>query len=156
MGAGKSTVGPLIARRLGYDFIDLDLMIESRTGKSISEIFADSGEDEFRRLEAVALESCRRIERTVIALGGGAFTVDLNRQLIQEIGKAVWLDCPLKTCLERVSGDRSRPLLSDDDAVESLYRGRRIHYAKADFVIDTGPLSPEEAADQIISLLRAL
>ncbi|HKY05305.1 MAG TPA: shikimate kinase [Blastocatellia bacterium] len=155
MGAGKSTVGPLIARGLGFDFIDLDLVIESRTGKTISQIFAESGEAVFRAVEAEALRSCRGAERAVIALGGGAFTFDRNRRLIREIGKSVWLDCPLETCLERVSGDRSRPLLSDDDAVKSLYASRREHYAKADLVIDTQLLSPEEAADRVITLLRS-
>lgn len=155
MGAGKSTVGPLLAARLEFDFVDLDQMIESRAGRSISEIFADPGEGEFRRLEAEAIERCRQAERAVIAVGGGAFTFDRNRRIIQEIGKTVWLDCPLATCLERVCGDRSRPLLAGDEAVESLYLRRRIHYAKADLVIDTGPLNPEEVADQIIALLRA-
>src|SRR5690242_3761047 len=102
MGAGKTTVGRALARELQYEFFDLDELIAERAGKSVQTIFAELGEPEFRRLEREAIKGCCGMVRTVIALGGGAFVSDLNRTLLREIGRTVWLDCPLEVCLERL------------------------------------------------------
>ncbi|HEX8186305.1 MAG TPA: shikimate kinase, partial [Blastocatellia bacterium] len=104
MGAGKTTVGRALAQQLNYGFSDLDELIEERAGISIERIFSESGEAEFRRLETEAIQGCREYRRTVIALGGGAYVSDRNRDLIREIGRTVWLDCPLDICLARIQG----------------------------------------------------
>lgn len=149
MGAGKTTMGRALARKLNWNFIDLDDLIEARAGKRIREIFAESGEGVFRSLEREALRSCGDSPRTVIALGGGAFLSEANRAQVRRAGKSVWLDCPFDMCLARIEGDLSRPLASSEDAMRALFESRRAYYATADFVIQTGTSSPEALADEI-------
>lgn len=153
MGAGKTTVGRALARQLRWDFFDLDDLIEGRMGKSVQAIFAESGESEFRRLESEAIQSCREMVRTVVALGGGAYVSEENRGSLGLIGKTIWLNCPLGICLRRVGGDRARPLLGDEDEMRTLLERRSTAYAEADFAVQTGDLSPELLAVEIAKLL---
>ena len=96
MGCGKSTVGKLLAERLGWEFVDLDERIEALAGKSIARIFSEDGEDEFRRLEHETLVEQARLAREgsprAAALGGGAFTFERNRRAISGAGVSIWLD----------------------------------------------------------------
>lgn len=153
MGAGKTTVGEALARHLEYDFLDLDELIAARAGKSVQEIFAELGEAEFRRLESEAVQSCSDMVRAVIALGGGAYVSEENRTLVRTIGKTVWLDCSLEICLVRIGGDKSRPLLGDEDDMRALLASRRAAYAQADYCVQAGEFSPEELAIEITRLL---
>jgi shikimate kinase len=155
MGAGKTTVGRALADKLGYDFFDLDEMIEASTGKTVREIFAELGERRFRHLERKAIESCRNVKRTVIALGGGAYVCEENRKLLRSIGKTVWLDCPLEVCLSRIKGDQSRPLLGSEAEMRALLNSRRPAYEQADIIVQTGTDSPEQIANIIAQLLAA-
>lgn len=154
MGAGKTTVGRALAALVGYRFFDLDELVEERASKTVQTIFAELGEPEFRRLEREALLSCRKMVRTVIALGGGAYVSEENRASLRGIGKTVWLDCPLEVCLGRISGDGSRPLLGDEDDMRGLLELRGAAYAQADFVVQSGYLSPEQLALEIKSQLE--
>ena len=154
MGAGKTTVGRELAAHLGYDFYDLDEVIAAQTGKSVQEIFADLGEDEFRKLESKAIQTCGDFVRAVVALGGGAYVSEKNRTVLRGIGKTVWLDCPLEVCLQRIRGDRSRPLLGNTDQMQSLLAQRAESYAEADYTIRAGDLSPEELVLEITRQLR--
>lgn len=156
MGAGKTTVGRALAKQLRYDFFDLDGLIENQVGRSVSAIFANFGESEFRRLEREALQSCSELVRTVIALGGGAYVSEENRTSLRLIGKTVWLDCPLEVCLRRISGDRSRPLLGREDEMRALLERRGSAYAQADFALQAGNHSPELLALEITKLLGRL
>ena len=154
MGAGKTTVGQALAATLGRQFADLDVLIERREAQSIREIFAARGEPEFRRIEREAIAACREMSDAVIALGGGAYIAEANRDLLREIGVTVWLDCPLDVCLRRVSGDVARPLLRSAEEMQRLFAERRPAYAMADLTIETGDRPPEELAAEILNLLR--
>ena len=154
MGAGKTTVGQVVAKELGYDFIDLDNVIALQTGKSVQQIFLELGEVKFRGLETEAIRSCRDQASSVIALGGGAYVSQENRDLLRGIGKTIWLDCPLDVCLRRIRGDKSRPLLGDEEAMRTLLDKRIDSYSQADYIVNSAELSPEQLANEIVRLLR--
>ena len=154
MGAGKTTVGRELADHLKYDFLDLDEIIASRVGKTVQEIFSEDGEPHFRSLESEAIRSCGTLARSVVALGGGAYVQEENRVLLRTIGKTVWLDCPLEICLSRISGDKSRPLLSDESRMQALAAQRRESYAQADLVIQTGGETARQLAIEIAEMLE--
>jgi shikimate kinase len=154
MGAGKTTVGRELAHQLNYAFLDLDEVIAANAGKSVQEIFGELGEAEFRSLESAAIRSCGDLVRSVVALGGGAYLREENRVRLREIGKTVWLDCPIEICLKRISGDESRPLLGAESQMHALAAQRRASYALADLVIQTDDLSPQELAIEITRMLH--
>jgi shikimate kinase len=136
MGAGKSTVARHLAERLGWQFFDTDAEIEAKVQKKISAIFEAHGEAEFRRMETEVLRHhVRWIERgraAVLALGGGAFTQPANRELLENHGITVWLDCPFEIVQRRVAQQNHRPLARDPEAFAALYEARREHYRLAD------------------------
>jgi shikimate kinase len=152
MGSGKSTVGRALATRLSRPFLDVDCLIEETAGQSIADIFRESTESEFRRLELAAIQSCRRLDPSVIALGGGAFVLDENRKLVSETGVSIWLDCPLEVCLERVRGDKTRPLLGTDSEMRRLLEARIPYYQMASIVVHTGDRTAEQIAYEILEL----
>jgi shikimate kinase len=154
MGAGKSTVGRALARRLGWAYADLDEEIEAAERSAISEIFSRHGETEFRRIETDTLR--RRLETgepAVLALGGGAFTIPANRDLLRGRGITVWLDCPFDTIQRRVAQSTHRPLARDPLAFAALYHSRRESYRQADIRIPIESDDPETTVDAILELL---
>ena len=156
MGSGKTTVGRLLADRLGWDFIDLDDEIEAEQHVSIPELFEKHGEEHFRAIETEAIRS--RVHRvrsgcpTVIALGGGAFTRQENCDLLSDHGVTVWLDCPLETAQRRVAGCTNRPLARDPQKFAELYHARRATYERADYRVEAACDDPEATADAIEAL----
>jgi shikimate kinase len=155
MGAGKTAAGRALASLLGYSFLDLDALIEERAGKSVREIFTQLGEQEFRRLESEAIRSLGELKLAVVALGGGAYQSEPNRAALRTLGATVWLDCPFEVCLERIKGGTSRPLVAGDGDLRELFDGRRAAYSAADYIVETGSLSLEKVAAQIIAKLTA-
>ena len=155
MGSGKSTIGRLLAAKLGWPFFDLDEEIEARERTAIAAIFETRGEAEFRRIEAqVVLQHVRWIERgrpAVVALGGGAFGDPATRQLLRDNGISVWLDCAYETVARRAAHDPARPLARDPQAFQMLYHARRETYEMADVHLTIG----EEAAETIVEVLLA-
>ena len=152
MGCGKTTVGQALAARLGWPFCDVDERIEKAEGTTISRIFEERGEPEFRRIESEAILTCvRDIERghpAVVALGGGAFAQENNRALLAANGVTVWLDCPFEVVKRRVALAEHRPLARDEEKFAALYEARRAFYQQADYrvAIDgDDPSSPVEA-----------
>lgn len=137
MASGKSTVGRHLAHRLGWNFFDMDAEIEAAERTTIAEIFEQRGEPEFRRIEHEILrQHVRWIERgrpAVLALGGGAFAEARNRDLLQDNGVTIWLDCPFETVKRRVAAhDVVRPLARDPEKFEALWNARRQFYELAD------------------------
>lgn len=156
MGSGKSTVGRRLAGSLGWPFEDLDAVIEAREQTTISALFAEQGEAEFRRRESEALKQViapvSRGVPLVLALGGGAFSSEVNRARLKGHGISIWLDCPLDRCRERVAKERHRPLARDPQAFANLYTERQPIYALADFRIDTDTDDDSETVRRILDL----
>ena len=155
MGAGKSTIGPLLARQLNWNFIDLDQEIEREEGRPISQIFAEQGEDYFRQRETIALQELKKKGPSVVAMGGGTFIQDANRLLIHDLGYSVFLDCAFEIIVQRCPQDGSRPLLHSSGNLQALYASRLPYYQKSDFRIDVSSLVPEQIANMILAYLSA-
>ena len=153
MGAGKSTIGKVLAKRLGYTFLDSDAIIESAAGRPIPEIFADLGEDEFRKLERQTLISMTGLSSVVVALGGGAFVAQENREILRAIGISVWIECPLDLCWSRVSKETHRPLLKSYSEMARLLENRQPSYEQADLKVQTGARPPSRVVWEIVELL---
>ncbi len=159
MGAGKTTTGLLLARKLGWGFLDLDDLIEQREQRSVPQIFAESGEAEFRRVESAALESLLvELESRaplVTALGGGAFVQPRNAAALRASGApVVFLDASVEELRRRCapSGDH-RPLFRDEERFRALYQERRTIYLAAGTQVDTTGKWPEQVADEVIRRL---
>lgn len=154
MASGKSTVGRHLAHRLGWSFYDTDQEIESAEKMTIAEIFDSRGELEFRRIETEILrQHVRWIERgrpAVLALGGGTFAQPSNRELLQDNGLAVWLDCPFELVTRRVGGGEQRPLARDPQKFAALFETRRQAYGLADIHIAIDCDDPEVAVGAIV------
>jgi shikimate kinase len=155
MGCGKSTVGGMLAARLGWDFIDLDHEIETRQGSTIADIFERRGEGAFRDMEHSALREqanlvCQGRPR-VLSLGGGAFASERNREALVNAGVSLWLDSPAEVLWARVSGETQRPLARDRAAFEKLLAERLPAYRLADFRVPADG-SPGEVVESILRL----
>jgi shikimate kinase len=157
MGSGKTTVGKLLADRLGWGFADIDKDIEASQQRSISDIFDTLGEEAFRRMESEALQArVRSVARgipMVMALGGGAPAQPGNIELIENHGVTIWLTCPFETVVRRVTQDNpNRPLARDMKKFEELYYARQPAYGRADFRLDSESDDPETVVDAILKL----
>lgn len=156
-GSGKSTIGKKLASDLKRDFIDLDIEIESRTGKKIHEVFSSDGEAYFRNLEHLQLsELIETKQNAIIALGGGALLSTENRQMAQGNGQIILLNASPKILAERLRTDpNQRPLLNGDIEIKlkNLLAARSDHYASFPVQINTSSLSTDEAAWQAQTLL---
>lgn len=153
MGSGKTTVGRLLAERLGWTFVDTDALIEARAGRSIPRLFAEEGEEGFRALEAQVIREVARGDRQVIATGGGAAVDPANRLALALAGPLVLLEASPETLWARVSGS-DRPLASDPDAFLARYRARRPAYDRIPFRVSAKG-RPERIADRIAWALQA-
>ncbi len=153
MGAGKTSVGLRLAELLGWCFVDLDVEIERCSGEAIRTIFQTRGEAWFRALERERLEKVSTLNRTVVALGGGAFCSEENRRTVEATGISVWLDVPIETIHARCAGDATRPLFTSLGEMRLLLEKRRPSYEKSRLRIDAGSQSVDELARKIIELL---
>jgi shikimate kinase len=155
MGTGKTTVGRLLAARLGRPFLDSDAVIEAETGRTVRQIFETDGEPAFRRLEAAALRrAVGSPVPSVIAAAGGTVLDPGNREVLRDAGHVVWLRADPAVLVERVDGADHRPLLAVDPAraLERLDATRRPLYAEvADQVVDVDVRSPDEVVDVVLA-----
>ena len=152
MGTGKSTVGELLTKKLDYPFVDLDKNIEKYAGKSITKIFENDGEENFRILES---EQLRFYSNSVIACGGGIIMREENRTFMKENGKAILLTASPSKLSKRLIQSDSRPLLAGKKNKEKLLKNiwlkRRLHYLNtADYTIETGHKTHEEITNEIL------
>jgi shikimate kinase len=156
MGAGKTTVGRLLAKELDATFYDTDLEIEKRTGVRIPLIFEMEGEDGFRKREIGVLDELTRMENIVLATGGGAVLAPENRAHLKARGIVIYLRASVHDLHVRTRSDRNRPLLQNTDAqakLQQLYQQRDPLYREiATFIVDTG----NQPVINIIQKIQAL
>ena len=156
-GTGKTTVGQLLAHRLGWDFVDADVHLEAKRGKTIKEIFASDGEASFRDSESATLRELSARARCVIATGGGIVLREKNAALLRTSGFVVWLTADASTLAQRIQADPTttarRPNLSMGGMaeIEELLRVREPFYREcADLEIDASGTSPESIVETIL------
>lgn len=153
MGSGKSTVGPLLAERLGWKFVDADDVIEAEAGCTIPEIFQREGEAGFRERERATIERLAEGDGLVLALGGGAIETAATRELLKRAagGLLVHLEVELATTLARCKGTEGvRPILADKANLARRYERRLPLYRTADVSIAVDALTPGEVVDAIV------
>lgn len=155
MGCGKSTVGKLLSQKLAWKFVDLDDEIEREQGRAIAEIFEAEGEERFREIEAAALREQIQLIRCgrarVVALGGGAYAQERNREQLSAGGVVIYLDAPVEKLWQRVAGETERPLARDEGAFRALHAQREPLYAQAHYRIDA-----DRDADAIVDEILAV
>ena len=156
-GSGKTTVARALAGRIGWAWVDADVELERRAGRSIQQIFAESGEGAFRDWESAVVADLAKLDRHVIALGGGAVMREENRQALAGRGKVVWLKASPDTLHERIAADPTtgprRPNLTGQGGLaeirQLLAQREPIYQMCADLVLDAERLAPENIAAQI-------
>ncbi|MEN3271715.1 MAG: shikimate kinase [Actinomycetota bacterium] len=159
MGAGKTTLGRRLARRLSRPFLDSDQQIEMRTGRTVREIFEADGEPAFRALETDALaEALATTSPSVVAAAGGTVLREINRDRMREHGTVIWLRADPSELAQRVRNGTHRPLLADDPET-TLHRlaaeRSRLYTEVADHIVDTSGRAPEEIVDELCALVAA-
>ena len=166
MGSGKSTIGPILANVLGYDFVDLDEAVEERAGKPVPRIFAEDGEAAFRLLEATLLRETGARDRVVVALGGGALAVEDNLQWALANGAVVYLRVALDALVRRLRRGRIvRPLLLNEagerlpmaelrEKVKALMDRREPFYERAHVVVEIANQRVGLTVDEVVKAVR--
>jgi shikimate kinase len=154
MGAGKSTVGGILALNLGWRFIDLDQVIEADSQRTVAEIFRDYGEADFRRRERRAVQQLNREEKIVLALGGGTVEDESTLSLLRDSpgNCLVFLHAELPELLARCSVEgKTRPLLASPETLEARHNRRLPQYRAAHVTVTTTGLAPKEVADRVLA-----
>lgn len=158
MGTGKTRVGQMVARRLGYKFVDTDDLIVRKTGMPISEIFAKFGEPHFRDIEQQIVAEVAAQDSQVIATGGGVPIREKNIRNLRRNGLLFCLNASPEVIEKRTSNDNSRPLLYTNNRlrqIEELLEARKPFYSAADYQIDTTNKTASRVAEEIIRLYRS-
>jgi len=165
MTSGKSTIGPILANVLGWDFYDLDKSIEEEYNKTIVEIFDEFGEEKFRKIENEFLTRYSKLDEVVIALGGGTIASDENIELMQKTGKIIYLRATPEMIYKRIKNKTDRPLFRDlvlsgnkpEDFIKritDLLSKREKYYNKADIILDTDNRPVGITVDKLAKLVK--
>ena len=164
MASGKSTIGPIVANILGWNFFDLDKEIEKSENRKITKIFEEKGKDYFRRKETEILKEISKGENLIISLGGGTLIIQENREFIKKCGTLICLSSSPEVAYRRLKHKRDRPILLADndeeaeenvviDRIKSLMKERMKYYQKANYFIDTDKESIGTTADNISRII---
>ena len=155
MGVGKSTIGKIIAKKLNYNFVDVDKLIESKENLSINLIFKHKGESYFRKIEYKVILSELKNNNSVISLGGGAFLNTTIRKNAKKLSTSFWLDVPVDELIKRLKKNKKRPLLLNknlSETVKKIYFDRKKIYNEADYRIKCNSLRSGEIVNKILNL----
>jgi len=167
MASGKSTIGPIVANTLGWEFFDLDKEIVNIEHKSIKKIFSENGEEYFRNLEVETLKKISHRNSLIISLGGGTLTNQQNRDVIKATGRLIYLESSIEVSFRRLKNKRDRPvLLSENEAeqteesiynkIKLLFNERRKYYEEADYTFNTDFDPIGSTVDKIAALIQNL
>ena len=156
MAAGKTTIGFKLAKKLKYQFIDIDNEIEKSENEKISNIFLNKGEEFFRKIEEKKTLLFLEKSRCVISLGGGAFLNDKIRRKVKKNSNSFWLNWKIKTILERISKNKRRPLalVLNNKELVNLYRKRVKFYKLSDFKVNCENKNKNEIIIQIMKIVK--
>lgn len=155
MGAGKSTIGPLLSQRLGWRFVDADHQLQSQTQSTIADLFNGLGEPAFRRMETIVVAKLLEERNIVLSLGGGALETKSTRSLLEQSAGTcvVFLKAPLEVLIDRCERQPDaavRPVLREREALRHRFHSRLPHYERAHITVETQGLTPDHVADQIL------
>jgi len=154
MGVGKSTIGRLLARHAGLNFIDCDRALEARSGVTVATMFEVEGEESFRRRESVLLDELTQRARVVLATGGGAVLLPENRERLRTRGLVIYLQSTVDEILRRTQNDRSRPLLQSPDRrariEELLLQRRELYESTAHLTFQSAAVNPKKLVSRIL------
>jgi shikimate kinase len=167
MGSGKSTIGPILANTLGWDFFDLDSLIEDKTEKKIRDIFEKEGESYFRKLETDTLKEISESQNVIISLGGGTVANEENLEILKKTGKIIYLRVSLDTVYQRLKYKKDRPALTKSSSeslskeemtnrIKKLMDTRLKYYEQADYTVDTDNNSVGKTIDKIVKIISQM
>ena len=165
MASGKSTIGPIVANTLGWEFFDLDNEIERRERRTINKIFKESGEEYFRKLEVEILKELSTGNSLIISLGGGTLVNQQNRNLIKSTGKLIYLESSIDIAFQRLKHKRDRPVLLAENEIDQteesiynriklLFNKRKKYYEEADYKLNTDSDPIGKTVDKIANLIQ--
>lgn len=165
MAAGKSTIGPILANTLGWDFFDLDKEVEKYAGMKIIELFERKGEEYFRKIETELLKKLSENDKSIISLGGGAIASDMNFGIIKSSGKIIYLKSSPEMAYKRLRFKKDRPAFIFDgvedpskeqfiERIIQLLDSRKKYYEQCDFVVDTDNQTVGKTVDIIANYIN--
>lgn len=159
-GSGKSTIGKLLAEKLGKKFIDMDTMVEKKLNMSIPQIVEKLGWEKFRDCESQIVDDLSRLDNRIIASGGGVVIRDENILKLKRNSLLIWLKTSIDTLVKRVGDGKNRPIFTNSNRIrkelEQIYAGRKTLYQKAaNYSVDTDGKTLEEITEEIIMIIKS-
>jgi shikimate kinase len=165
MGSGKSTIGPILANTLGWEFYDLDKLIEDKVGKPVRKIFEVHGENYFRNLETEMLLELSEKEELIVSLGGGTIASDRNIAILKKSGIIIYLKMSPESAVKRLKFKRDRPVLFSDlkenfsnndllNKITELYEKRKVYYEQSDVIINTDDITIGQTINKIVRIVH--